>query len=82
VLVAAKNMTTLATLATADAAASKVWSLLLPDPSYHVAFLESRIGVDKFDSLVSYLPNSSFPLVRIRDQCYDFLKYLPPRKNV
>ena len=46
---------------------SKIWGLVLPDPSYHSAFVETFEGdVKKFDSLISYLPNSTFPLVEIK----------------
>ena len=47
-------------------AGSKIWSLLLQDPSYHTAFLEASGDVKKFDTLVSYLPNSTFPLIEIK----------------
>ena len=65
---AAKNETSLAQLPTSgsDEIRSKLWSLLLQDPSYHSAFLEASGDVKRFDSLVSYLPNSTFPLVEIK----------------
>ena len=66
VIVASKNSTSLRNLAQAFDVGSKIWTLLLPDPSYHSAFIETVGSVQKFDSLVSYLPNSTFPLVRIR----------------
>ncbi len=65
---AAKNATSLAQLPISggEEIRSKFWSLLLQDPSYHSAFLEASGDVKRFDSVVSYLPNSTFPLIEIK----------------
>ena len=43
----------------------KTWTLILPDPDYHRAWLRhgSKRQID-LKLLISYLPNSSFPMVR------------------
>lgn len=51
VLVAAKNSSSLKGLIPAFSVGSKIWSLLLPDPSYHSAFIENIADVKKFDDL-------------------------------
>lgn len=70
VLVAAKNTSTLKQLPIFGPIVSsdidnKLWTLFLKDPTYHEAFLDMQGDPKKFDFLVSYLPNSTFPLVRI-----------------
>jgi len=70
VIVAAKNTSTLLHLPIFESVistdiGSKLWTLLLKDPSYHEAFLNSLSNPNKFDFLVSYLPNSTFPLVKV-----------------
>ena len=51
VLVAAKNSSSLKGLIPAFSVGYKIWSLLLPDPSYHSAFIENIADVKKFDDL-------------------------------
>lgn len=77
VIVAAKNVSTLEQLPIFDTLtskdiSSKLWILLLHNPTYHASFLDSLGDPSKFDLLVSYLPNSTLPLAKIKFQPKDY----------
>jgi hypothetical protein len=77
VLVASKNLSSLQNFP--DSENSKIWGLVLPDPSYHSAFVETFEGnLKTFDSLISYLPNSTFPLVEVKFESKKRDSLFPP----
>lgn len=87
VVVAAKNLSTLDKLPiletkTLPGMRPKLWTLLFQDPSYHEAFIKAQADPSKFDILVSYLPNSTLPLAKVKFQTKEGVFGLQPKQKL